>query len=1008
MSSKRARRQLFGTVLAFAAMAASAGWINPASAPWLFAASMVYSGATAAYESRLAKRKASEAAAASAEDRKIMMRGGTVPKNYIYGSAWISGVVVFVREARGRLPPPNENVVDPWMYLVLALPIAHPITGLQALFFGDDQVQLGADGWATIQSPFAKNGSGTNTMRGVVPPSRRVTAVPAAADADVEIRVVPASVTCAITRMPQQTTGDDTWQDPAYSVYVPPSRLIYYPATGDHPGGWGNDPSTSAGNPSNDPYVEDDPFDHRNSGMQNESAPYIPPARTQTLPDEQAYLIQGSYTEIQLPGQVGEEYTLSYQYVYTKSYMHVTLYYGDGRPSPEANADLIYATSYSTAIPKWWASSTLTGIPYLIIKLRVDQDVFPRELENISVLINGKQVFDPVAGAMVWSQNPILIARDYAIAECGVEPTDIDLTSFIINRNVCDEPIPRKPGQLNRHPLGTAAAPHEPRYSFNGVLSTEVEPINNLGAILASCDGSAVFSGSTFDLRAGWFEQPTTIIEDNDWAGAPEIVVTPPRQDVINGIRARFVNSEVPYWPTDDTPAYISEYYKSLDRGVENVREIDLMGVAVSSTAQRIQKQMLHRTRSSLRIKGLLKVKGLQFSPEQTVYLNMRSTGMVLKTFRIKSLRPVALHVVEVEMQEDAAAHYQWDFKEGFANDPTPNTTLPSIRKVPPIVNPRIETSQYVATFGVGGQLQGRARVYWNAVTDTYVLNGGYVQVRHKRSSDIRWTDSARLTPTTREYHFPVSYNDVILVQVRCGNSLVNGQWGPEPYLKHTASDVPTHYLTGNLIPNSAFTVNPDWQPENYDSILKWHGVISTVGPLYLASVASTLDIGIHGAPASSDTSQSGFIYWLDVQNALLTWLMSDTVPVKENDRMVMYAYGWSHFTELRIDARFYNNQGNQIGSTMSETVNTYEAFPMINNNTGGLYYVPKSFNEFRLIVHFFKVPANAVTATMDLISYLKPTTVIPDGEIIMPVWFRPYFGRASVNQVQIPPWEKT
>ena len=66
-----------------------------------------------------------------------------------------------------------------------------------------------------------------------------------------------------------------------------------------------------------------------------------------------------------------------------------------GDPAQLADADLITATSGSTAV--WSANHKISGRAYVYVKLEFDSDVYPNGVPNISCVVKGKKCYDPRA-----------------------------------------------------------------------------------------------------------------------------------------------------------------------------------------------------------------------------------------------------------------------------------------------------------------------------------------------------------------------------------------------------------------------------------------------------------------------------------------------------------------------------------------------------------------------------------------------------------------------------------
>ncbi len=899
-------RQIFGTVLGLGALLASGGTLGPAiGAYWgALAGTAVAYGAWSAKEAR---RKAERAAERERDPRKTTLRGGAVAKYYVYGRDWVPGVVAGHREPQSK--------ADPYFWLVLALPIAHKIEGIEHICFGDDVITpLTADGSAR-PGPFNKEFTKSDILRGIVPANRIIT-VQGKEEDRMESIDITGPIHLAVTRpTPTIVTGDDTYQD------------------------------------------------------------VIAPDATAT---------KISATQIRLDGaEPGQQYTITYSYKFTRVYIKCWTYLGT--EDQVANQELIAATAHlpESSIQKWRATDKLQGVPYIILRFHVDKDVFPNLLENISILPIGKSILDTRDGVNRWSNNPALCARDYVVNECGVLAGEVlpnarATDQFHDQVNYCDVDVPIW--------LPDGSTSTEPRYRANIALSTEAKPIDNLGLLLSTCDGSVVPSGASFDIRVGCYEEPTVELDDSDFAGAPEIVKGLSKLELFNGVRARFQNAQKPFWPQEDAPPYLSEFYKERQGGREVTREIDLRGTVSPYMAHRICKQTLLRAMQGMRVKAMFNTKVMQLSPEQTVWLTSRSLGLESKVFRIKSIRPNGLHQYELEMQEDSPLLYEWDFDEAAGVDPAPNTNLPSVRDVPLIEALSADSGVPEAVFGPGGEVQAQCRVAWAPVTNMLVLNGGHIELRYKRTTATGWTYSPHLEPTTREHRFPVTRGDVWIIGARCVNSFVAGQWVE---IKEIVDDAPTPYLAGNLLQNARLEVEE--QVFGFQPIVGWENPAPNPGT-FGVSTTGFQGGGTGGAAYAASWQQN------DARAGNASYVFSKPVAVFPGDRMVGFALLHSMVTGsgrpcgLAIAIVTYNSARTQVSATFSQTVRPTTAPGIVG-----------SLREFALASVFTQVPSSAVSAKLMIVG--SGIGNGGEGDAITPRFARPYLGIASVGQITLPPW---
>lgn len=926
-------RQVFQVVLWGAAVYATGGALGPYAAYALSAASTVYG----AYVARDARKKA-ERASKGGQDRRITLRGGAIAKSYVYGNQWVPGVIV------GHRSPVSKE--DPYFWLVLALPIAHEISAYKQIRFGDIELWPLALNGDVSASRYNRIYRETHTQQGFVPSSKLIDLRPKPGHTGEAIRVLGEmdgeQFVCSVAltenfEMPVMTTGDNTWQDRRHTPReVSVSRV---PGVG--------------------------------TGAYNDTV----------------VLLNGAETD--------EEYTITYKYQYSRSYIKVWAYRGS--ENQVANPDFVYATRDSGIFEtQWTTSDRLRGIPHVVFRFHVEPELFPNGLEPISFHIAGKNNIVYPDGSRRYSENPALCIRDYLVSVFKADPAEIDDTGHFVSQVlIADETIAMPPWQGGS----------QPRYRIDLSLSTETTPIDNLGEMLTTCDGAVVPSGAYLDIWVGHFPLPEIVLDDSDFMTHPEVVKGMSRPELFNSVRARHPNSRKDFWPVEMAPPYPSRFYAIQDNfGQEPPlfiwREIDLMGIRDPWMAHRISKQFLFRARNGLRLTGVLSSRAIPLAPEMTFYYKIRSLGMAMKVFRVKKFKALPDGTVELEAQEDSPLLYEWNFDETSV-DPTPNTILPDVRNVPTLEGLRAETNRQAAALGPNGQITAQCRVYWSEIKDPLVLAGGHVDIRYKRAHELNWNTSPKLPTTQEEYRFPIMRGDILVIEGRMSNRVVAGNWR---MIKKIANDTPTAYLTGNLLANSRFIyrnqyIGASGIEYDYDG---W------VGPFGGGAIDMQPLRSVVGAGTGTDPNNPGVVYWFENDPAVLapavTWEESHRVGVVPGERMVFYCYGHSRYTNLRMDILWCGSDGKPLKDASGAEIRGRSPLLMYAGSDpkqGDI--IAHSIVAFRTFGNFAIVPPGSVTALVVLISFRAAW--VPSDRKATPAFFRPYFGRASAGQIVFPPW---
>lgn len=314
----------------------------------------------------------------------------------------------------------------------------------------------------------------------------------------------------------------------------------------------------------------------------------------------------------------------------------------------------------------WTAAHRLRGVCYLYVKLTWDQNIYPRGIPNIKAVVRGKKLFDPRTATTVWSQNFALAVRDYLTGSHGLAApaAEIDDDYFIAAANVADEDVALSGG-------GT-----ENRYACNGVIDLGATPRQSLEALLSAGAGVLVWSAGQYRLHAGAYDTPdATALTADDLRG--QIVVRPriARQALFNAVRGTYVDP-AKYWQPGDFPPVSNATYATQD-GATIYRDIALPMTTSVATAQRLAKLQVERSRQGTTIDFPAKLTQLRRAVWDVVPVTIAALGWSAKPFRVVDWQFAPAGGVDLVLQEEAAASYDWNSGMETVLDPAPDTNLP-------------------------------------------------------------------------------------------------------------------------------------------------------------------------------------------------------------------------------------------------------------------------------------------------------------------------------------------
>lgn len=411
-----------------------------------------------------------------------------------------------------------------------------------------------------------------------------------------------------------------------------------------------------------------------------------------------------------------------------------------GRRDQQSDADLMSAKP-----THWTAAHRLQGIAYVYVRFTFDEKKFSG-VPNVSVIVDGKRVYDPRTGKTEFSNNPALCWLDYMTNETyglGCALDEIDLASVIAAANICDEQVPLSTG-------GTEA-----RYTCNGVFETSETPVSIIEMILSSMAGWAVYTGGYWHLRAGAHQPiPAADLTLGDARGELSVQTADSRRDICNGVKGTYI-SPTNNWQPSDYPSVSSSTYLGQD-GERIWRDLELAFTISPTTAQRLAKIELERARRDTTVQLPLNLKGMQIKAGDLVTLTVDRYGWNKKLFEVTAWKfavdgagfstdgsadagPVL--GVDVELRETDSAVWDWS-----ANDVTP----PSQAVDPdlPGAEDALSAPDNVVRFNIDG-----LRLNWLPVATAFVI--GY-RIRRQSGSRTSWEDAIPLhdgliTETTYE-----------------------------------------------------------------------------------------------------------------------------------------------------------------------------------------------------------------------------------------------------------------
>lgn len=458
-----------------------------------------------------------------------------------------------------------------------------------------------------------------------------------------------------------------------------------------------------------------------------------------------------------------------------------------------AHPELVSRTSFTS-------NHRLRGIAYVYARLTFDADIFASGVPNIQAIVKGKKLFDPRSSTTAWSDNPALAIRDYLTDTrygLGATADEIDDTSFIEAANVCDETV-----TINPENAPVVGINYEKRYTINGVIDTSKAPKAILEDLLTSCSGRLVYSNGKYKLLAGEFRTAVKELDEDDLRGGIMIQTKNSGQDQFNAVKGIFVSPGDNYQPAD-FPSITSSTFEAEDNNQQQWLDITLPFTTSVSTAQRIAKIALYRTREQLTLQLACKLTAFELDVGDTVQITNTRLGFDQKTFEVVSWNYAFgeggdILGVDLVVREISALAYEFDPDTDETQFTTNNTNLPNAADVP---TPGVTVSDILRTLN-----EEAISVLLVDVTGGSAFTSTF-EVQAKKSTDTEWVNLGRAAGNRFEL---LNVEDGAVYQVRARAVTTFGFRSAFSSSSHqvvgkTAPPSDVTNLTGNLIGNQYF-----------------------------------------------------------------------------------------------------------------------------------------------------------------------------------------------------------
>ena len=403
------------------------------------------------------------------------------------------------------------------------------------------------------------------------------------------------------------------------------------------------------------------------------------------------------------------------------------------RVEPHYGSDGQSASTLLSTLSNWGSNHKLSGLSYLAIRFKWNQDVFG-SIPKIQTLIEGKKVVaynsSLVAQTAAFSTNPAWVLLDYltnARYGKGLAVSDIDLQSFYDASQVCVTQVTPYSGASDIN-----------IFDANAVLDTSKKIIDNTRTLLKGCRGYLPYTSGKYRLVIETTGSASiTLTEDDIFGGFS--VSSPNKNDKYNRVICSYVSpdknwqvDEVQFPPIDDSGLPSADQHatmKAADGGFLLEGRYDFGQVITSPyQAEEMAEIILRRSREAIQLSINAGGNAYDLAIGDIVNITHSSLGYSAKAFRVISISFNEDFTVGLNLTEHQNSHYTWASKTQQASIPSTNLPNPNVVQPPASVTLDDTLVEYN-----DGTVIVALDISIGASPDSFV---DYYQVEYKLSTD--------------------------------------------------------------------------------------------------------------------------------------------------------------------------------------------------------------------------------------------------------------------------------
>tara|TARA_Y100001970_G_scaffold267678_1_gene357982 strand:+ start:1435 stop:3606 length:2172 start_codon:yes stop_codon:yes gene_type:complete len=399
---------------------------------------------------------------------------------------------------------------------------------------------------------------------------------------------------------------------------------------------------------------------------------------------------------------------------------------------PHFGTDGQSASSLLSTLSSWGSNHKLSGIAYLALRFKWNQDVFGG-IPQVQAKIKGKKIVTLASNlseqTASFSTNPAFCLLDYLRNERygkGLATSSLDLQSFYDASQICETQVT---------PYGSASDINI--FDCNAVIDTSKKVIDNVREIVKGMRGYLPFVQGKYRLNIEATGTASVSLSEDDIIGGYALA-SPSKNSKYNRVLVSFVNPERNYqvdeiqYPAIDDSGYATAdkhaTMKSVDGGFLLEGRFDFRTITSPYQAEEMAEIILRRSREALGLNLNVGFKAYELHVGDLVNISISSLGFSNKTFRVLSMTFNEDYTIGLSCVEYQASHYTWASKAQVSSTPATNLPNPFSIQAPAGLTLTDEMIEYA-----DGVVLTRLNILITASSDKFVQ---YYQVEAKQSTE--------------------------------------------------------------------------------------------------------------------------------------------------------------------------------------------------------------------------------------------------------------------------------